>query len=251
MITPRSANSGIQAGDTSITSSAPDLARCSAIALVRMSANGASVTLIVPPVSLFQSGPEKFFGSRACGPTSAIRLSVTSEKFAWAAATALVAIGSVPSEAASAAFACSAAMKNGPAAAAAAMSFALSIRKLLRGICPASSPSVIESSKVSCMSSLTPPHLAFGRSLMARCTTGRSFRFGPNAVKRHRHPLCADAPATLGIEEPQRTRPDSHLRVLVLLHPRVHPEPADQRRPPHAPLVVEGIQQRRLVDLLR
>ena len=54
------------------------------------------------------SGPEKFFGSSACGPVSAIRDSVTFENLAFAALVAIVAIGSPPRDPASAASACSA-----------------------------------------------------------------------------------------------------------------------------------------------
>ena len=174
MTTPRSAKSGIHAGEVSMTSSPPDLAMCSATDLEKISGNGASTTLTLPPVSLFQSGPEKFFGSSACRPASAILAMPTPLKFLFAAFAAVVAIGSPPSEARSAALAFLAAMKNGPAAAAAAVILAVSRRKLLRSIGASrragSSPASSKSSGPICSSSLT-----FGPSLrVARCMTGGS-----------------------------------------------------------------------------
>ena len=65
MITPWSAKSGIQAGDTSTESSASVFARFSAMIFVRIWANGASVSFVEMPVSLCQSGHEKFLSSRA------------------------------------------------------------------------------------------------------------------------------------------------------------------------------------------
>ena len=73
MITPWSAKSGIQAGETSTESRAPDFARCSAMIFVRIWANGASVSFVLIPVSFSQSGPEKFLSSSAWGPASLIR----------------------------------------------------------------------------------------------------------------------------------------------------------------------------------
>ena len=66
---------------------------CSAITFVQISANGASVTFVLIPVSFSQSGPEKFLSSSACGPASLIRPSVM-PVYCFAALTAPAAIGS-------------------------------------------------------------------------------------------------------------------------------------------------------------
>ncbi len=158
MITPWSAKSGNHAGDISIESSAPDLARCSAITFVRISANGASVTSVLIPVSFSQSGPEKFLSSSAWGPASLILPSVI-PSYCFAALTAPLAIGSrtaaVPVDASIAAAACSVLSHVGAAAAAAAASPLLR-RKSRRAI---RSPDMYSSCGMSgswCTSSLTP-----------------------------------------------------------------------------------------------
>ena len=94
-----------------------------------------SIVLSPTPVSFFHRGPEKFFGSSACSPDSYVWLRVTPLNFF--AALAAITDGSLaearPIER-SAAFACSPAMKNGPAAAAAAVSLAVLRKKSFRPI---------------------------------------------------------------------------------------------------------------------
>src|SRR3989442_761818 len=56
--------------------------------------------------------------------------------------------------------------------------------------------------------------------------------------------------AAVAIEEAEAPRRDGDLALLVLVHARPDGKTADERRPPHPPLLVELLEQRRLVDLL-
>ena len=85
-----------------------DLATCSARIFVRIWAKGASVTVILMPVSFSHSGPEKFLSSSAWGPASLMR-PIVMPLYCLAAVTAPLAIRSPPTavDAWSAAAACS------------------------------------------------------------------------------------------------------------------------------------------------
>src|SRR5712692_4832047 len=140
-------------------------------------------------------------------------------------------------------------MKNGPAVAAAAVSLAVLNRKSLRPIDassrPGSRPTSSKSSGLTGISSLTcfllPTGTLYDRPIISLFTAN---------VKEPQAPISGDRLAGLRIEEAECSRCDGDLRLLVLADLRPDVEAANERRPPHLPLLVELLQQRRLVDLL-
>src|SRR5581483_8367492 len=114
------------------------------------------------------------------------------------------------------------------------------MRKLLLGICPANRPSTSDSSRMSCMSSLTRSTSLSDQDVLwhavRRVDHRASLRGMSSSASR---PAGADTAAALGVEEAQRARPHGHLCVLALAHARVDAEPSHERGAADTPLVVE------------